>query len=62
MFVKFYFVLQKTHKFNDLLLTVLQFLHCNILSFIALYFNPAHKDTGYLKVFRISFHTPYLLD
>ena len=33
-----------------------------ILSFIALHFNPAHKDTGYLKVFRISFHTPYLLD
>ena len=27
MSVKFYF---KTHKFNDLLLTVLQFLHCII--------------------------------
>ena len=32
-----------------------------ILSCIALYFNPAHKYTGCLKVFKISFHTPFLI-
>ena len=37
MFVKFYFVVQKTHKFNDLLLTVLQFLHCIIYCHILRY-------------------------